>query len=238
MKKSSHTILDKFPEPNPDPAVPNSLLDTGIGSLPTGEKAELNQLSESKHGKVPRYAACRAKDQHANIMFYNKKQHSYTGELARNLPRAEWPNHTIPKSNLPWAKLTIGAGIMLAGYILAIESKSPAGVIAGLIITIVGAILEGGIFGYWLDALRRQEELPSTLECNRPPLGLKTKQKIISHLKTGWEEVHLLWPAENNWHTVQEKGTKEDHWQETCLLIIGEKGYDLTIAEKIADRTQ
>lgn len=238
MTVTSHPILDKFPEPNPDPQVPDNLLENPA-SLPMCQgDDEFDQLVESRHGKVPKYAGCHTDFQTCNIMFYNGKQRGYSGDLSYNLPQAEWPNHKKPERTVAWGILAVAIALLLGGIILCVSQLPLEQNIGKVSIFALGffLIVFGSIMG-WKQGLPIGIDTPSILDCNRPPLGPKTKKRIASHLKTGWEEVHLLWPAENNWHRPEEKQSHQDQWQETCLLVLGKRDYDFFVADKIEDRT-
>jgi hypothetical protein len=74
------------------------------------------------------------------------------------------------------------------------------------------------------------------LLCRRPELGPKTKELIASLTSKGWEELHLVWEAEQNW-TGEWSEARKTTYTRPALLVVGEYNGGFRVVAKIGDRT-
>lgn len=82
------------------------------------------------------------------------------------------------------------------------------------------------------------ESIPAriVIECNRPPLGNETKSRIAKLTSQDWENMHLVWPAENNWHQIEARDPRPEEFKKTEMLVVGETSYEFRIIAKIDNR--
>lgn len=237
-------LLEAYPNANQDPRIPDTLLE---GSTRFSTKADpfgcLDSLMTHRViFQVPTMAACEIGERACNVFIETKgktKMQSALGTLADKLPKITWDRENLSRCAHPlvwvapmalWPPTCLA--VLILAYLVFLVTIPPW--LAGSFLIVSSIFL---IIATWISYACPNPSGSYVFRCRRPDLGPQTKEKIRDLTAKGWDELHLVWPAEENWNVDMKNFTQSDYaYKETEMLVVGIHGKNIRVVERIADR--